>query len=81
MVRQVRAAGGLAWRERFADRGMLPNGRLIPRGEPGALLDERAAIAHARRWVASRECETLCVHGDTPDAVAIARAARAVLDA
>lgn len=78
--------------EAFADRGYTPSGRLVPRGEPGAVLtdpDEVAArvvtIALSGRvstpdgsLVAVR-AESVCVHGDTPGAVAMARAVRAAL--
>jgi UPF0271 protein len=68
-------------REGFADRATRADGSLVPRGEPGALLtDPVAAEALARSLGSSRAFETLCVHGDTPGAVAIARAVRRVLD-
>jgi UPF0271 protein len=67
-------------REGFADRGMRPDGTLVPRGEPGALItDPAAARAQARRLAASGAYDTLCVHGDTPDAVVIARAVKSEL--
>lgn len=67
-------------REGFADRGMRADGTLLPRGEPGALItDPEAARVQARRLVASGAYDTLCVHGDTPDAVAIARAVKTEL--
>jgi len=69
-------------REGFADRGTRPDGSLVPRGEPGAVIDDPAiAAANARRIVTAGGVHTLCVHGDTPGAVAIARAVRKVLDA
>jgi UPF0271 protein len=73
------AARGLAFaREGFADRGRGPDGRLIPRGQPGDLItDPTAAAAQTRALLAT--IDTVCVHGDTPGAVAIARAVRAVL--
>ncbi len=78
------AAGdaGLAYaREGFADRGTRADGTLVPRGQPGALiLDPSEAAAVARRLAASGRFETLCVHGDTPGAVAIARAVREALE-
>jgi 5-oxoprolinase (ATP-hydrolysing) subunit A len=74
---------GLAFaREGFADRGTLPDGSLVPRGQPGALIvDPATAAARARELRAWGRFDTLCVHGDTPGAVAIARAVRQVLDA
>ncbi len=68
-------------REGFADRAMRPDGSLVPRSEPGAILAsaERAA-AQAEALVRSGEIDTICVHGDTPGAVSIARAVREALD-
>lgn len=66
-------------REGFADRGTRPDGSLIPRGEPGALLDDPAAAAARARSLAG-SVDTICVHADTPGALAIARAVREALD-
>jgi UPF0271 protein len=72
-------------REGFADRGFreLAPGRyaLLPRGQPGALLGVDAARAQARALLDAGHIDTICVHGDTPDAVAIATAVRELLDA
>ena len=69
-------------REGFADRATRADGSLVPRGEPGALLsDPGQAVERARALVSSQAVDTLCVHGDTPGAVEIARAVRAALDA
>jgi UPF0271 protein len=77
---EARAAGHPYLREAFADRGVRPDGTLVPRGEPGAILDDpAAAAARARALRASGSAETLCVHADTPAALAIARAVKAVL--
>jgi UPF0271 protein len=68
-------------REGFADRAYGRDGRLVPRGEPGALLEAPAlAAAQAVRLASSGEIETICVHGDTPGAVEVARAVRAALE-
>lgn len=79
--------------EAFADRGYTPDGRLAPRGEAGALItDADAAAAQALNIVHGHvttlggdrvpvRARSICVHGDTPDAVRIARAVRAALDA
>jgi UPF0271 protein len=69
-------------REGFADRATRPDGTLVPRGEPGALVTDPAAAA--RRALELAEAggfEAICCHGDTPGAVAIARAVRDALDA
>lgn len=68
-------------REGFADRGLAPDGTLIPRGAPGAVIDvPEEAAAQALRLAATGEYDTLCVHGDSPNAVAVAQAVRAALD-
>jgi UPF0271 protein len=78
--------------EGFADRAYRPNGSLVPRGEPGALVtDPAAAVGQALSIVRERrvkttdgsffdlDVDTLCLHGDTPRAREIARAVRAAL--
>ncbi|MBF9519879.1 hypothetical protein BKG83_15295 [Mycobacteroides chelonae] len=66
--------------EAFADRAYREDGTLVPRGEPGAVLHDPAAVA-ARIPALSKTAESICVHGDSPDAVTIARAVRAALTA
>ncbi|HEX5731183.1 5-oxoprolinase subunit PxpA [Microbacterium sp.] len=81
-------------REAFLDRGYRPDGSLVPRGEPGDLLDDPQQVAErAIRLVREGGVDavdgafvpvaaaSLCLHGDSPDAVAMARAVRAALDA
>jgi len=76
----ARAAGMPYQREAFADRGVRPDGSLVPRGEPGALVvDPAIAAARTRELAAHGGVDTLCIHGDTPGAVAIARAVRDAL--
>ncbi|HVJ92359.1 MAG TPA: LamB/YcsF family protein [Labilithrix sp.] len=78
---EAKARGYTYLREAFADRGVRPDGTLVPRGEPGAILgDPRAAAARARALVADRQAETICIHADTPAALALARAVREALD-
>lgn len=61
------------WREGFADRGLRLDGSLVPRGEPGALISDPAvAVAQARSLAA--QVDAICIHGDSPNALAIARA-------
>ena len=80
--------------EAFADRRYLPDGSLQSRSEAGSVLtDARAAAAQALAIVngkvtavdgssVSVAAESICCHGDTPGAVAIASAVRqALLDA
>lgn len=80
-------------REAYADRAYRPDGLLVSRSEPGAVLhdaDEIAAravrLAKTGEIVAidgsiiQTEAKSLCIHGDTPDAVGIAWAVRAALE-
>jgi UPF0271 protein len=79
--------------EAFLDRGYRPDGGLVPRTEPGALLDDPDLVAaRAVRLTLTGEVEavdgaivvtaaaSLCLHGDSPSAVVMARAVRAALD-
>ena len=80
--------------EGFADRGYSPDGRLIPRGQPGAVLTDPAGVAERGWRIATGTpieahdgsaivlaVDSLCVHGDTPGAVDVVRELRAVLSA
>jgi UPF0271 protein len=81
-------------REAYADRAYQPSGLLVPRQMPGAVLHDRDAIAQRAVRLAERgeiiavdgsvittRAQSLCIHGDTPDAVEIARAVKAGLAA
>ena len=86
---------GAAWAgEIFADRGYEDDATLIARGKPGAMIDDpEAAAARMVRFVTGgaieaasgrripAACDSICLHGDGPEAVAIARAVRAALEA
>jgi UPF0271 protein len=75
----VRIRGLTYLREGFADRAVRPDGSLVPRTEPGALItDPVAAAARARELV--DQVDTICVHADSPGSLEIARAVRAILD-
>jgi UPF0271 protein len=80
-LRDAAAARGLPYaREGFADRARRADGALVPRSEPGALVtDPAAAAAQARTLAITAEIDTICLHADTPGALAIARAVRAAL--
>ncbi|GAA1665668.1 5-oxoprolinase subunit PxpA [Microbacterium lacus] len=91
--RSARAAGIGFVAEAFLDRGYLPDGTLVPRGSAGALLADPDLVARrAVRLVTEgvvqatdgttvpAEAASLCLHGDSPSAVAMARAVRAALD-
>jgi UPF0271 protein len=94
LARTGAALGLRVAREVFADRNYLPDGSLVPRAQPDALLhdpDEVAArvlrMLHEQvvRSVEGNDvpiqADTICVHGDTPDAVAFAQKLRANLAA
>jgi UPF0271 protein len=66
--------------EGFADRGYDADGRLIPRGQPGALLTDAAAVAEQAVELLTWRVESICVHSDTPGAAALASAARRALE-
>lgn len=94
-IARVAASAGLPFvQEAFLDRGYTARGALVPRGEPGALVEDPAVVAdRVLRFVRDRYVEavdgtritvdaaSLCLHGDTPSAVAMARAVRTALDA
>ena len=67
--------------EAFADRHYNPDGSLVSRALPNALIEHPAeAAAQALQMARSGKVQTICVHGDTPGAAAIARAvAKALL--
>lgn len=70
-------------REGFIDRGYRSDGTLIARGLAGAMLDADAAVAQALGLAGGRPyaVDTICVHGDGPDAPALARRVRDALEA
>jgi len=77
----ARALGMPFLREGFADRGMRADGSLIPRGEPGALVEDALVAARQAETLArSGRFDVLCVHGDGANAARIARAVRDTLD-
>jgi len=67
-------------REGFADRAYTSDGRLVPRSEPGAVLDDPAAVA-AQAVKLLDSVSSICVHSDSPGAVDLARAVRSALEA
>ena len=71
-------AGRAAYVEGFPDRGYR-DGRLVDRGEPGALLEDDTDIARQAVDLAGAVA-SLCVHGDSPGAVAHAIAVRRALE-
>jgi 5-oxoprolinase (ATP-hydrolysing) subunit A len=92
LLRQCREAGISVVREAFADRAYTPEGSLVPRSEPEALVHDVDAVARrVVRMVTEREvvavdgsvvtveADSICVHGDTPTAVSLAQAVRHAL--
>jgi UPF0271 protein len=80
ILRLAERAGRAAVREGFPDRGYAAPGRLLPRDQPGALVEAPHEIAgNAVRMARSGEVQSLCVHGDSPGAVQAAAAVRAAL--
>jgi UPF0271 protein len=93
LLAAAEAAGLSAVPEAFVDRGYLPTGELVPRGQPDALitgtadvvaralrLAERGEVVAVDGTVLPSPARSLCLHGDTPGAVAHARAVRAALE-
>ena len=79
-LRDAALAAGLGYlREGFADRATRPDGSLVPRSEPGALITDPARAAARTRELAA-DHDTVCIHADTPGALVIGRAVRAALD-
>ena len=80
MSRAAEGAGLRVLREGFVDRGYTPEGLLIPRSEPGAMVtDPEVASARAVAMVTDGTVDALVVHSDTDGALEIARATRAAL--
>lgn len=85
----ARDAGLRTIEEAFADRGYRADGSLVPRDQPGAVLHDSEAVA-ARMVQLAREgtvtasdgsvvritADSICVHGDSPGAVAMAQRVR-----
>ena len=93
LLRLADAAGLTTVAEGFADRGYTPQGTLVSRREPGALVEDAGEVAaRAVRMVVEGvvvavdgtavdlQVQSLCVHGDTPGAVGLARAVRTALE-
>lgn len=76
MVRSAEAHGIACVTEGFADRGYRPDGTLVPRGEPGAVLDSEQALAQCVELAQSGRFRSLCLHSDTPGAAGLAVAIR-----
>lgn len=93
VLSHAQAVGVPTVTEAFADRGYRPDGTLVPRAEPGAVItdadevaDRVVAMATGREITAAGgarvvvDATSVCVHGDTPGAVDLARRVRASLE-
>ena len=91
---QARAAGLAVVAEAYADRAYTTAGHLVPRREAGAVLHDASLIAARMVRLATEgvveaidgsviriDAQSICVHGDSPGAVAIAREVRGRLEA
>ena len=93
LLAQAHAAEVAAVPEAFADRAYGPDGSLVPRGSRGAVLGVEAAVRQglsiAREGTVTAmdatrirvEARSLCLHSDTPGALALAQALVAELEA
>lgn len=88
----AREKGAKVYSEIFADRGYLSSGQLVPRGQDGAMIhDAGEAAARLVEFLEtglmpvidgdpiSLAAHSICVHGDGPSAVAMAREVKARL--
>jgi UPF0271 protein len=93
-VRWVQDAGLTVLPEGFADRAYTAEGGLVARDQPGSVYDDPEVAAAQALGLATTgtvtaddgtvltlAVETLCLHGDSPNAPALARAVRRALDA
>lgn len=94
LILQAQDAGLTVVAEAFADRAYLPDGQLVPRQSEGAVLDNPDEVASRMLRLARSgtiravdgsdiklEAESICVHGDSRNAVEIARRVHAIFDA
>ncbi len=93
LLAHASAAGLPAVEEAFADRAYTARGTLVPRGEAGAVVHDGDEVVRRSVGLAldravtgadggriAVEARSLCVHGDTPGAAALARRVRAALE-
>ena len=93
VLRLAEEAGLRGVPEAFADRAYNPDGTLVSRSEPGAVLHRPTEVAERVLRMATEQsvravdgsvlkirAESICVHGDSPGAVAMATAVKSALD-
>jgi len=94
LIAAGKAAGLRTACEAFADRAYRPDGTLVPRTQPGAVIDDAAQVLARVATIALERAviaidgtrvpitlDTICVHGDTPGAAGLAARIRATLAA
>jgi UPF0271 protein len=94
LIEWARAAGLTVISEAFADRAYTPEGALVSRRKPGAVLHDPELVARRMVQLVKEgtleavdgreiriEAQSICVHGDSPDAVTMARDIRKALEA
>ena len=79
LIDEAAKLGVAGYREGFADRAYLPDGRLAPRTQPGSVLEPTAAAEQAIRMARSGDFDTICLHGDSPGADKVAHSIREAL--
>ncbi|ERI36880.2 hypothetical protein M707_14635 [Arthrobacter sp. AK-YN10] len=92
VLRLAEEAGLRAVSEAFADRAYNPDGTLVSRSQPGAVLHDPVEVAeHVLRMATEQSvrtidgsvltirAESICVHGDSPGAVAMATEVKSAL--
>lgn len=93
LIELARREGLTCIAEAFADRAYTPQGTLVSRREPGAVLHDAEQVARRMlRLVQSGdveaidgsitrvEADSICVHGDSPGAIQMAREVRQLLE-
>ena len=93
LVEQARSAGLTVVAEAFADRAYTPQGQLVSRREKGSVLHDPELVAQRMLCmvrdgvieaidgtITKIDAQSICVHGDSPGAVAIAQRLRALLE-
>jgi UPF0271 protein len=94
ILKLAQASGLKTVAEAFADRAYTPDGQLVSRREQGAVLHDTQLIARRMLQLARQgtleaidgstitiEAQSICVHGDSPGAVAIAQEIRRAFEA
>jgi len=93
LIELARSEGLRCIAEAFADRAYTPQGTLVSRREPGAVLHDPVLVAQRMLRLVQDgsieaidgslvriEADSICVHGDSPSAVEMARELRRILE-